>query len=171
MLIVIKQENVQTGGLGIPGHLATQIGQLAQVASQGGQTPSQPRTPSAGGTIWKAADYLLEKELLTFALEHRQVSFQIFWYLYFWSYFDFWVVILKLFLWYPKGFFLVLGALVVSSWDKFQNRGLRGPRVLTHAFLNYVGLHGRIKADRSDEAKISAPKKIRDGNPRYNRSF
>ena len=75
MLIVIKQENVQTGGLGISGHLATQIGQLAQVASQGGQTPSQPRTPSAGGTIWKAADYLLEKELLTFALEHRQVSF------------------------------------------------------------------------------------------------
>ena len=72
MLIVIKQENVQTGGLNIGGHLA--IGQLAQVASQGGQTQSQPRTPSAGGTIWKAADYLLEKELLTFALEHRQVS-------------------------------------------------------------------------------------------------
>jgi len=34
---------------------------------------STPKTPSAGGTIWKAADYLLEKELLKFALEHRQV--------------------------------------------------------------------------------------------------
>ena len=80
MLIVIKQENVQTGGLSIGGHLATQIGQIGQLvpvgqlASQGGQTQSQPRTPSAGGTIWKAADYLLEKELLTFALEHRQVK-------------------------------------------------------------------------------------------------
>ena len=110
MLIVIKQENVQTGGLGIPGHLATQIGQLAQVASQGGQTPSQPRTPSAGGTIWKAADYLLEKELLTFALEHRQVSFQIF------SGFGrFLGHYFKKFLWYPTGLSLVPGALVVLA--------------------------------------------------------
>jgi len=40
------------------------------------QTPQQQtRTPTAGGTIWKASDYLLEKELLKFALEHRQVEF------------------------------------------------------------------------------------------------
>ena len=39
-----------------------------------GDQSSTPKTPSVGGTIWKAADYLLEKELLKFALEHRQVK-------------------------------------------------------------------------------------------------